>query len=718
MKLELINVTKSFNNQIIFDGLNLTIDHPGMYFLDGENGSGKTTLLNLISSFTSLDSGEIRINNEKASLEINKKYIGFFDVDTNLLDEITIEENLKLISDDYFDLIKKFNLEYLLKKKVNEISKGEKARIGIIKTLLSFKDILLFDEPFAYLDKDTANSFYNLMKSYSKNHIIIFTNHFSELEVSDLSVIKLESKKAYVEFKTLEQNDDKCEIVKPLKVKKSFLRNRKVKTKFILSSLFLTLGISTLIPSLNFALTSKKTLFNEIIDKEDIVYATISTTDEKILENFINHDNYSKKIISIDYHFKDNVFEQEVPGLYAVKSDKIKFGESEYIFEDSKIFVTQSAAMLLNKIDSLSLNNVFTINKKYINIKEYGVIEEFKDHPMIFIHEDTLFDYAKNSSFMVESKSFRLDEIIEEPILNKCILSTKEILESELIQDTKNELKNNEVTLVVPDQEINNDKLKHKLEALKGKDVAFNKLVNSNYFDLFSYVDTLKIKDFVYLKSDNFTLTGAPYGLLLSDELFNKINQINEKITPLNDGSNHFLITSDNLSLLGAEEFNQNFAYINSKEQLVQKTKFNALEAKDSIQVIFVLLSSTLILISAFFIAMYTINFVKQNRLNSYVLFTNGLTKKEVFRRNLWPVIFVVLTGMILGAILSMPLGYLFNYFLNSYSQNILIINYFPFNIVQLAIVIALTIIMLLGVSLIVYKKTNVKEVIELKNNK
>lgn len=113
-----------------------------------------------------------------------------------------------------------------------------------------------------------------LLKEYSKERMILFTNHFSELEAdNEIKIIELNNGLASPESlkgnKCLKAN--KIENKKKSKPKNWVINLLKPKAKFILMFVFFILSIACLVPSLNFSLTSKKDLFNEICKQENII---------------------------------------------------------------------------------------------------------------------------------------------------------------------------------------------------------------------------------------------------------------------------------------------------------------------------------------------------------------------------------------------------------------------------------------------------------------
>ena len=202
--LEIKNLNKCFNEKIVFSDFSLALASSNLYLLEGENGKGKTTLFRIISGIDIEYEGEIFFNNKK----INYKDVFYYNIDFNLYDILTVKGNLKVISTNYLPLIRKLSLEYLLDKKVNELSKGEKARIGIVKAILLNKPILLLDEPFSYLDLENSKIIFELIKEYSKDHLVILINHkYTELNNEIKNKINLDKDCIFKEGQSL--NKDK-----------------------------------------------------------------------------------------------------------------------------------------------------------------------------------------------------------------------------------------------------------------------------------------------------------------------------------------------------------------------------------------------------------------------------------------------------------------------------------------------------------------------------
>lgn len=733
MKIEILNLKKTFGNLRVFDGLNLNIKGVGLYLLKAKNGEGKSTLFNLISSFLVPDDGIIKINDENASLSAYQKYISLYNVDTNLLDNLTVKENLASINSDYLNLIERFNLNYLLDKKVDQISKGEKARIGIIKTLLLNKDIVLLDEPFAYLDLDTAKDFLILLKEYSKERMILFTNHFSELEADDeIQIIELN--KGLASPESLKGNEhlkaNEIENKKKSKPKKWVINLLKPKTKFILMFVFFILSIACLVPSLNFSLTSKKDLFNEICKQENIIYAK-SRNNKETIKGFNENSNYSRQIESRSFLLNKTDTIMYLPSLYATHGDEIKVGDSTYKFDLTKknpeIYCSKNAADLFAKyeLNGIEFSNIYNFKSEMIKPENIFIMDEFKKDNIAFINEKYINDFVSNKAYSLDWRSFNFDKLSPEissyMSASSGILANKKSILEQVDENTvlKDELKNNEVSLLVPESKKEDTEIMTQVNSLVGKTLHFDEN-KSESFNVSSYYDEIIIKNYTILKDDYFNSIHreTPFGYILSDEMFNKMNNSLNLESPMYDRLSSFLVTTNELTNVNAERYNQDYTYYSNSDKSADISRFNALEGKDMIQMMCSAISCIFLVLSIYYIVMYTINYLKQNQLNIFVEFQNGLSKKDIMLSNFVPIATTLLIGTVVGSIISIPIGISINTFLNAYSNSTNNINYFAFNGFQFLIIISLFIVLNLIVFLLINKKLDTKNKIELLTRK
>ena len=185
------NIKKNYNDQEVLRGIDLKIDKNEFVVILGASGSGKSTLLNILSGLEKSDSGEVVYDNESISnysekqlTKFRKDKIGFVFQQYYLLNNLTVEQNVKVganLADnkEYVDIIKDLGLEDKLSKYPNELSGGEQQRVSIARALAKKPTVLFLDEPTGALDEETGRKILEyLLKLKDKSHFtMIMVTH-------------------------------------------------------------------------------------------------------------------------------------------------------------------------------------------------------------------------------------------------------------------------------------------------------------------------------------------------------------------------------------------------------------------------------------------------------------------------------------------------------------------------------------------------------------
>ena len=140
-----LKVSKSYENQAVFNNLSLDIHEGEILCVLGESGGGKTTLLNILAGLIPYE-GEVQNAPNR---------VGFIFQEPRLLPNLTVEQNLLYVGGRYElmeEILQKTELFSLRNKRPKELSGGEKQRVAIARAFLSEADVLLLDEPFSSLD--------------------------------------------------------------------------------------------------------------------------------------------------------------------------------------------------------------------------------------------------------------------------------------------------------------------------------------------------------------------------------------------------------------------------------------------------------------------------------------------------------------------------------------------------------------------------------------
>ncbi len=194
--IKIKNIKKSFDNKIIFYNFSENIFKNEIVAIVGKSGSGKTTLLNMIGGLEKIESGEIYINKlrviGKNKIELYRNQVSFLFQNFALVDEWTVEKNLKIAltfkkrekgSSEILKVLKMIGLEDKLKEKIYKLSGGEQQRVALARIYLQDNPVILADEPTASLDKENRDLVFSLLRRLQKEKgkTIVIVTHDQEL---------------------------------------------------------------------------------------------------------------------------------------------------------------------------------------------------------------------------------------------------------------------------------------------------------------------------------------------------------------------------------------------------------------------------------------------------------------------------------------------------------------------------------------------------------
>jgi phospholipid/cholesterol/gamma-HCH transport system ATP-binding protein len=180
--IKLVNVTKTFDSQVVLNSLNLEIPAGTITAVIGPSGEGKSVLLKHMIGLMRPDSGQVLVDGEDITRlgrrELNRKreHFGMLFQNAALFDSMTVFENVAFpleektrlspaeIRDKVHDALEHVGLKGVDKKYPDELSGGMKKRVGLARAVLLNPEIILFDEPTTGLDPIICRATHQLIK--------------------------------------------------------------------------------------------------------------------------------------------------------------------------------------------------------------------------------------------------------------------------------------------------------------------------------------------------------------------------------------------------------------------------------------------------------------------------------------------------------------------------------------------------------------------------
>ena len=207
--LQVTNVTKYYGRGSVvtkaLDGISFSLGKGEFLAVMGASGSGKSTLLNVIATIDRASSGDICLNGthlqamKEAKLSaFRRDQLGFVFQDYNLLDTLTIAENIVLplnlrhtsareTEKKLAWIAKSLCLSEQLSKFPYQLSGGQRQRIGIARALYTNPDVLIFDEATSALDNETEEAIMQSINSlHGKKTMVIIAHRLSTIGECDM----------------------------------------------------------------------------------------------------------------------------------------------------------------------------------------------------------------------------------------------------------------------------------------------------------------------------------------------------------------------------------------------------------------------------------------------------------------------------------------------------------------------------------------------------
>lgn len=179
-------LTKKFGDQIAVNNISFSLNKGEITGFLGPNGAGKSTTMKMITGYLLPDSGRISVCGiENNLLEIKKK-IGYLPESNALYYDMYVKEYLHFLcgihkiknaTKKVDEVVELTGLVKEKSKKINQLSKGYKQRVGIAAALINDPEVLILDEPTSGLDPNQIIEIRNVIKEQSTNKVVLFSTH-------------------------------------------------------------------------------------------------------------------------------------------------------------------------------------------------------------------------------------------------------------------------------------------------------------------------------------------------------------------------------------------------------------------------------------------------------------------------------------------------------------------------------------------------------------
>lgn len=189
MSLEIKNLTKKFGEQKALYNVNVEIKKNEIIGLLGPNGAGKSTLMKSIVGALKIDEGEIFFDGKNISKNETeaKQKMGFLPENNPLYNEMYVKEYLNFVADIHQvskekvdEIIELVGITPEKTKKISQLSKGYKQRVGLAQAILHAPDLLILDEPTNGLDPNQIIEIRNVIKEIGKEKTVILSTHIMQ----------------------------------------------------------------------------------------------------------------------------------------------------------------------------------------------------------------------------------------------------------------------------------------------------------------------------------------------------------------------------------------------------------------------------------------------------------------------------------------------------------------------------------------------------------
>lgn len=238
MSIEVQNISKNYGAQKALNNISFTVKKGEIVGFLGPNGAGKSTLMKILTSYIGADSGTAVVNgfNVTSQTKDVQKSIGYLPEHNPLYLDLYVREYLAFNADVYKvdkkridEVIQLTGLSPEAHKKIGQLSKGYRQRVGLATALLHDPEVLILDEPTTGLDPNQLAEIRELIKNIGKDKTVFLSTHImQEVEAICDRVIIIKKGEIVADNKLQQifsnENDQLIEIEFDFKIEEEFIK--------------------------------------------------------------------------------------------------------------------------------------------------------------------------------------------------------------------------------------------------------------------------------------------------------------------------------------------------------------------------------------------------------------------------------------------------------------------------------------------------------------
>ncbi|MCU0375229.1 MAG: gliding motility-associated ABC transporter ATP-binding subunit GldA [Chitinophagaceae bacterium] len=191
MAITVQGLTKKYGTQIAVNAISFSINEPGIVGFLGPNGAGKSTTMKMITGYLQPDAGQVQVcghNLPQGALAAKSK-LGYLPESNPLYHDLYVREYLELSGRWYNatplktrinDTIEQVGLGHEAHKKIGQLSKGYKQRVGLAAAILHSPEVMILDEPTSGLDPNQLTEIRTLIKTLGRQKTVLLSTHIMQ----------------------------------------------------------------------------------------------------------------------------------------------------------------------------------------------------------------------------------------------------------------------------------------------------------------------------------------------------------------------------------------------------------------------------------------------------------------------------------------------------------------------------------------------------------